>query len=206
MLKTGRLFQASLLLFLLFTVTGGAQILNPVKWSTTTEKISDTEYYLVAKAILEDGWHLYSQNVPDGGPVATTFIYDDSEGNFRIVGNTQEEDGIVVEDPVFEMEIKYFAKSVIFKQKIELTGEVKTIQAFVEFMVCDNTRCLPPGEEELIFNLLEQTSAETVTGSTKSANDLSQEKEPESSRDLFTIFILSFLGGFAALLTPCVFP
>ena len=206
MLKTGRLFQASLLLFLLFTVTGGAQILNPVKWSTTTEKISDTEYYLVAKAILEDGWHLYSQNVPDGGPVATTFIYDDSEGNFRIVGNTQEEDGIVVEDPVFEMEIKYFAKSVIFKQKIELTGEVKSIQAFVEFMVCDNTRCLPPGEEELIFNLLEQTSAETVTGSTKSANDLSQEKEPESSRDLFTIFILSFLGGFAALLTPCVFP
>ena len=108
------------------------------------------------------------------------------------MGNTQEEDGIVFEDLVFEMEIKWFTKRVIFKQKIKLTGEVKSIQAFVEFMVCNDTRCLTPGEEELIFNLLEETPAERVTGSTKSENDLSQEKQRKHpviySRFLFWVF------------------
>uniref|UniRef100_UPI0030DAC6E6 protein-disulfide reductase DsbD family protein n=1 Tax=Zunongwangia profunda TaxID=398743 RepID=UPI0030DAC6E6 len=185
-----------------------AQVADPIKWTTETEKISDTEYLLIAKAALDTGWHLYAQQVPDEGPVPTSFIYDDSSGNFRIVGNTQEEEGKIIYDPVFEMEVKYFENSAIFKQKIEVTKELGDILALVEYMVCDDTRCLPPEEEELTFNLTEETIAETSKGSVRAVDSTSPEAEDSGSesRGLITIFFLSFLGGFAALLTPCVFP
>ncbi len=185
-----------------------AQVADPIKWTTETEKISDTEYLLIAKAALDTGWHLYAQQVPDEGPVPTSFIYDDSSGNFRIVGNTQEEEGKIIYDPVFEMEVKYFENSAIFKQKIEVTKELGDILALVEYMVCDDTRCLPPEEEELTFNLTEETIAETSKGSVRAVDSTSPEAKDlgSESRGLITIFFLSFLGGFAALLTPCVFP
>ena len=185
-----------------------AQVADPIKWTTETEKISDTEYLLIAKAALDAGWHLYAQQVPDEGPVPTSFIYDDSSGNFRIVGNTQEEEGKIIYDPVFEMEVKYFENSAIFKQKIEVTKELGDILALVEYMVCDDTRCLPPEEEELTFNLTKETIAETSKGSVRAVDSTSPEAKDlgSESRGLITIFFLSFLGGFAALLTPCVFP
>ncbi|MFD2827221.1 protein-disulfide reductase DsbD family protein [Leeuwenhoekiella polynyae] len=206
--NTVRFIFPFLLIILSFSSEIEAQVVDPIKWTTETEKISDTEYLLISKATLDVGWHLYSQQVPDGGPVATSFMYDDSNGDFRIVGNTKEEEGKVIQDPVFEMEIKYFENSAIFKQKIEVIEEVERIQAFVEYMVCDDTRCLPPEEEELTFNFTEKTTAETSTGSVTAVNSISPEAESSASesRGLLTIFFLSFLGGFAALLTPCVFP
>ncbi|MCF8274088.1 MAG: hypothetical protein K9I95_09665, partial [Flavobacteriaceae bacterium] len=77
---------------------GQAQILEPVKWTTSVEKLSDSEFTLISKATIESGWHLYSQNVPEDGPIATTFTYDDSQGNFKISGNTLEEEGHTVDD------------------------------------------------------------------------------------------------------------
>ncbi|MAW95395.1 MULTISPECIES: thioredoxin family protein [unclassified Leeuwenhoekiella] len=207
--NTVRFIFPFLLIILFFSSEIEAQVVDPIKWTTETEKISDTEYLLVSKANLDAGWHLYSQQVPDGGPVATSFMYDDSNGDFRIVGNTKEEEGKVIQDPVFEMEIKYFENSAVFKQKIEVTEEVERIQAFVEYMVCDDTRCLPPEEEELTFNFTEETTAETATGSITGGTDSTlpeAESSASESRGLLTIFFLSFLGGFAALLTPCVFP
>ena len=61
-----------------------AQIYEPVKWSTSVEKISDIEFKLIATASIESGWHLYSQDVPENGPVPTTFTYDDEIGTFKI--------------------------------------------------------------------------------------------------------------------------
>lgn len=210
-----------------------AQILEPVKWSTSVEKVSDTEFDLVSKATIEKGWHLYSQNVPADGPIPTSFIYDDSEGNFTIVGNTTEEKGHTIQDPVFEMEIKYFEKTATFKQRIQVKEGATTVNGFVEFMVCDDSRCLPPTEVELTFNLpkVGATAAESTTNvassddtqvtetteashkvaSNGSHDTVAKESvegsdKSESKRGLFTIFILAFLSGFAALLTPCVFP
>ncbi|HMQ45072.1 MAG TPA: protein-disulfide reductase DsbD family protein, partial [Mariniflexile sp.] len=125
---------------------GHAQVYNPVKWTTSVEKLSESEYALVSKATIETGWHLYSQNVPEDGPIPTAFTYDDSEGGFKILGNTSEEKGKTVDDPVFGMKIKYFEKSATFKQKVEVKENTSTIKAFVEFMVCDDARCLPPTE------------------------------------------------------------
>jgi len=85
-----------------------SQIFEPVKWSTSVEKLSDTEYLLISKANIESGWHLYSQNVPENGPIATSFVYEGADKNFKIIGNTEEEEGHTIQDPVFQMEIKFF--------------------------------------------------------------------------------------------------
>ncbi|MFL1011501.1 protein-disulfide reductase DsbD family protein [Flavisericum labens] len=191
---------------LVFSVSTFSQVLEPVKWETSVEKISDTEYYLVSKATIENGWHLYSQDVPEDGPIPTSFIYDDSEGNFKIVGNTDEDKGHTVNDPVFEMEIKYFDETATFKQKIKLKGNIETIAGFVEFMVCDDTRCLPPTEVDLEFNFqgVSTTKNEAIVDVSEASSTVS--KTPESKKGLWSIFIIAFLSGFAALLTPCVFP
>ncbi|MCR8669027.1 protein-disulfide reductase DsbD family protein [Aestuariibaculum sp. M13] len=220
---------------LVLSTAAFAQILEPVKWSTSVEKVSDTEFDLVSKATIEKGWHLYSQNVPADGPIATSFIYDDSEGNFTIVGNTTEEEGHTIQDPVFEMEIKYFENKATFKQRIQVKEGAATVNGFVEFMVCDDSRCLPPSEVELTFNLPKVSVA--ASGNETAANVTASEEthvtetpeashevaaasthdtvvkesvegsdKSDSKRGLFTIFILAFLSGFAALLTPCVFP
>ncbi|MFV0539774.1 MAG: protein-disulfide reductase DsbD domain-containing protein [Aestuariibaculum sp.] len=130
-----------------------AQILEPVKWATSTNKISDTEYELVATATINKGWHLYSQTVPEDGPIPTTFAYQ-SNPNYLKKGNTLEEKGHVVNDPIFEMEIKFFDTKATFKQRIKLkTKETFKVNASVEFMVCDDTRCLLPNEVDLVFNI-----------------------------------------------------
>jgi thiol:disulfide interchange protein len=195
-----------LLLTLLSFTIGNTQILDPVKWTTSVEKVSDTEYVLVSKASIEKGWHLYSQNVPEDGPIPTTFIYDDSEGGFKISGNTAEDEGHTVDDPVFEMKIKFFEKTATFKQKVEVKERVSTINGFVEFMVCDDTRCLPPTEVDLEFSIKGKSDV-VSSNENENSTKLTETKQPKSSdRSLLTIFIIAFLSGFAALLTPCVFP
>ncbi len=196
--------------FLAFQFSVASQIYEPVKWSTAVQKVSDNQYKLITTATIEPGWHLYAQEVPEDGPVPTTFIYDDDNGAIKIIGNTVEEEGHTIDDPVFQMVIKYFDKSAIFEQLIETSEPRTSVTAFVEFMVCDDSKCLPPKEVELTFTLAEQQ----VTSATKekAGNDKSQVKEAETShkntnqKGLLTIFIVAFFSGFAALLTPCVFP
>jgi thiol:disulfide interchange protein DsbD len=196
---------------LLLPLMGTAQILEPVKWETSVEKLSDTEYQLITTATIESGWHLYSQTVPENGPIATTFTYDDSEGNFKITGNTTEDEGHTVEDPVFGMKIKFFEASAIFKQKIELSKDISTVDAIVEFMVCDDTKCLPPTEVDLRYNIAKNTDKVSKTMSSNESTKKTLEHGDKTSgtgskKGLWSIFFIAFLSGFAALLTPCVFP
>lgn len=132
---------------------GHAQILEPVKWSTQVLKISDVEYDLVATATIDDNWHLYSQNVPEGGPVSTSFSF---EGNNKYLkkGNTKEEIGLTVDDPTFNMKVTYFEKKTKFIQRIKLKSKPPfKINSEVNYMVCDNSKCIMPEPELLIFDL-----------------------------------------------------
>lgn len=180
-----------------------SQMVDPVKWSTSVEKVSETEYYLISKAEIPSGFHLYAQAIAEDGPIPTSFIYDDSEGNFTIIGNTEEEQGKTVNDPVFNMEIKYFEKTATFKQKVEVKGGVATINAFVEFMICNDTQCSPPTEEELVFNFSESSKA-AVTN--VASNPLNTGTTSEPQKGLWIVFLLGFVAGFVAIFTPCVFP
>lgn len=140
-------------LILIVAFSSNAQVLKPVKWTTAVNKISDTEYELVATATIDKGWHLYSQTVPEDGPIATSFTFEGNT-NYLKKGNTSEDKGHTVQDPVFDMEITYFDTKANFKQRIKLKGKVPfVVKGTVEFMVCDDSRCLPPTEVDLVFNV-----------------------------------------------------
>ncbi|MHB1148464.1 MAG: protein-disulfide reductase DsbD family protein [Lutibacter sp.] len=222
----------SLLAFFALSIASYSQIHDPVKWSTSTQKISDSEYDLIITATIEAKWHLYSQNVPENGPIPTSFSFKISP-DFKLMGKTSEEKGHTVHDPVFDMEIKYFENKAVFKQRIKVLSEKSLkIAGTVEFMVCDDSSCLPPTEIDLAFLIAgNKTNAaivntdvskevpEAVGDENKEASAEIVDKSKEvvtvvaaknsnktSNKSLLTIFIIAFFSGFAALLTPCVFP
>ena len=130
-----------------------AQIFRPVTWSTKVEKVDVNTYNLIATATIDQGWHLYSQSVPEGGPIPTSFQFQESDA-YKLLRYTLEDEGVVVDDPIFNMKIKYFSDKATFRQRVRVTDPaLSTISAAVEFMVCDETRCLPPKEEKLVFDL-----------------------------------------------------
>lgn len=128
---------------LLFSISASSQILKPVKWSYAAKKTSKTEATLYLKATIEDGWHLYSQNMADGGPVKTSFSFAASKA-YKPVGKTIEPKAIVKFEKSFDMNVSYFEKSVIFQQKVKLIGANAIVKGTLEYMVCDDSQCLPP--------------------------------------------------------------
>jgi thiol:disulfide interchange protein len=202
-------FIASILiLFLGFT--SFSQILDPVKWETKVEKISKNEFNLISIATIDKGWHLYSQDVPEDGPIPTSFIYDDDGGAFKITGNTQEGEGTIEFTKLFGeegMDIEHFSNKATFIQKIEVVGAKNKVNAFVEFMACNDTQCTPPKEVDLEFDLTKATVARTKIEKNNTNQEVKTKTENKESRGgLWGIFFIAFFSGFAALLTPCVFP
>jgi thiol:disulfide interchange protein len=214
-----------LTLLLLVSCSMFGQMYNPVKWTTSVEKISDKEYSLKAEAVIQSGWHLYGQYIEEGGPSATAFLFKNPKNNFELVGKTTEAKGHEVVDKIFNMKIKYFEDKALFTQKIKFTSDqITNIAAEVGFMVCDDSNCLPPSSEELSFkipNSKKMASAEeittikdsavtkektTVKATEKAETQIANPAKKKDSRGLISIFIIAFLSGFAALLTPCVFP
>jgi thiol:disulfide interchange protein len=203
---------------LLFTgLVTTAQVLDPVQFTTSIEKISESDYYLVIKAEIEEGWHLYAQEVPEDGPIATTIYIKGSDDTFQSLGKPSEPKGHTEYDKTFEMDIKYFKNTATFKQKIRLlTNDKIDINGEIEYMVCDDKQCLPPTFKDINFSL--QGTAGTVATASEILNITEEKKskvvtttpsnKPENSskRGLWTIFFIAFFSGFAALLTPCVFP
>ncbi len=219
-------------LFLTFSLGIFSQIEDPLKWATSVEKISDTEFVLVSTATIEDGWHLYAQDVPEDGPIATSFTFENPKNRYSLIGKTTEQEGVTVDDPVFEMKIKFFENTATFKQKIQTASDINVIKGVVEFMVCDDTKCLAPTEIDLVFHLKKGIHSNDNNNSIRidntlvngllygmNKNDISfspikcQDEVLNSSTEiqkggssLWNIFGLGFLGGLLALLTPCVFP
>lgn len=226
-----RKFFSQIVLLFLFSTVAVAQIFEPVSWSTKVEKVSDTEYDLISIAMIENGWNLYAQDIPPNGPIPTSFTFE--EGNFELIGNTFEEGVKTKHDSVFDMQINYFSLKAVFRQRIRTDNPPSHIDAKVEFMVCDDSTCLPPDEVELSFvfsdevvvvssvqGLKQGGAMPTISSSfsdviQKSDKDTAIEnivveiksaEMQEEKRNLWSIFIISFLSGFVALLTPCVFP
>ena len=211
---------------LMISAFAQAQIYNPVKWSTSTEKVNESDFELVLTADIESGWHLYSQKVPEGGPIATTISFTEDPESFQLLGSPEEGEGHEEFDNVFEMDIKYFETRAVFRQRVRvLTDEKTTVVGAVEFMVCDDANCLPPTEVDVSFEIQGKKGEKSVeskaspvlqsiaTDADPGSASVPSEKAPagmspekQKSKDLWTLFILSFFAGFAALLTPCVFP
>ena len=204
-------------------------------WVFEAKKISDTEYDLVFKTAIENGWHIYSQFLKGDGPIPTSFSFDKSN-NFELVGKAKEESPKRNEhkEPVFDnMTVVDFSESATFSQRIKIKDPSEAIKGTLEYMACNESQCTPPIQVPFLFNLATGQGsevAETVmpelsvpTNGSESAvkskpSDFSFDKTDEnvncgtegvveeSSKSLWLIFLLGFGGGLVALLTPCVFP
>tara|TARA_R100000935_G_scaffold58415_2_gene95383 strand:- start:60597 stop:62567 length:1971 start_codon:yes stop_codon:yes gene_type:complete len=195
----------TLTISLLISTASFSQIFEPVKWNTEVEDLGDGTFNLVMNAVIDDGWYLYSQAVPEGGPIPTAFTFENENGDFELIGETIESTGKTKFDNVFEMELTTFTKEATFTQKIKrLNGSLTNITASVDFQSCDDEKCIFE-MADLSFDLPKGTNASADKKDTGNAED-TDEDEDESDRGLWAIFFLAFFSGFAALLTPCVFP
>lgn len=209
----------SLLLLVISFFSINAQVLDPVKWKVSAEKISNTEYDLIFEASIEGKFHIYSQFLREDltGPIPTEFIFQ--EGAYTRVGKVVEPNGHEEFDKTWGENIKFFEKEVIFKQRIQLKkGFRSPLKVSVFYMVCDDTRCLPPEEKPFEFNLETLSAAAEVSDISNKDLQLSKEiilplklkqgvvLSKTKKKSLWNLFILGFIGGLIALLTPCVFP
>jgi thiol:disulfide interchange protein len=176
-----------------------AQILEPVKWSFSTNKISETEYELILNASIDEKWHLYSQFIEEGGPIPTSFTFE-SNNYYELIDSVSENPKPTVEyDETFMMDLGYFANNATFTQRIKVLSEDQfKIIGVLEFMCCDDERCLPPKDVDFEFTINEQAE-EVVLVENESPIDL-------ENKSLWFFFFVSFLAGLAAIFTPCVFP
>lgn len=134
----------------MFAMAAHSQILKPVTWSYAAKRTSKTEATVFIKATIDEGWHLYSQTVKDGGPIKTTFTFPASK-TYTVVGKTIEPKPVTRFEDTFKMDVSFFERSVVFQQKVKLTGKTAVVKGTVEFMTCDDKQCLPP--EEITFSV-----------------------------------------------------
>ena len=185
-----------ILFFTALTLVSTAQIFDPVKWDFSQKKLSENQIELSFKANIENGWYVYSQNAGEG-PVSTEFTFENSD-KFILSGNVLEQDPLEEFDPNFDAILRYFKNEAVFTQLIQVNSEEDfQINGEVYFMTCDSTQCLPP--EALEFTFYIDGINEDLISSTSDTNE-------SSSKSMWALFFIAFLSGFAALLTPCVFP
>ena len=128
-----------------------AQMQEPVKFQTELKKISDTEAELVFNATIDAGWHLYSTDLPEDGPVSATLNFDKLEGAELVDKLTPQ--GKVIEhfDNMFEMNLRYFEGKGTFIQKVKFTGGAYTLKGYLQYGACNDVNCLPPTDVEFNF-------------------------------------------------------
>ncbi len=162
---------------LLFASNISAQIQDPVSFKTELKTISDTEAEIRFTASIDKGWHVYSVNLPSGGPISATFNIEKIEGAKLIGKLTPLSKEIEKFDKVFEMKLRYFEHSATFSQKIKITGSSYKIKGYLEYGACDDESCLPP--TEVPFNFQGKGSAKAVAEAAKDAETSSKDVKEE---------------------------
>lgn len=206
------------ILFILIPLFCSSQ--EPIKWLTSVEKKSDNSYILSTTAKIQDNWRLYSQNLEEGGALPTEFVFED-ESIFDSFSIVSEPKPITKYDPIFQMDQSYFINEVIYTQEVVLKGNYKDdiLTQNLYYQVCDDRVCIFQ-DVKLEYSLsnkqiINTTSFDYSTVSSslnldlKNSELLVNEYENEMSNNFsrrINILILGLLGGFLALLTPCVFP
>lgn len=256
-----------ILFTLLFSLTAMAQQ-NPVHFSVQQKQVSPTEVEVIFTAKIDQGWHVYSTNLPADGPTSASLHVDKAEGVTPVGKLTPRGKELNVYDKTFEMKLRYFENSVGFVQRYKITAKTYSIKGYLEYGACNDEMCLPPTQVEFNFKGNGPASApaatptaanaeteKTTTAATDVAADglsaltamtadtakksdvlpadtagaLKQESaqvnadvnlwqpvikelsafnstKDSTNSSLWSIFFMGILGGFIALLTPCVWP
>ena len=225
----------SFLMLSFIAIASFAQFQEPVTWNVKFEKLSDTEAEISFVGQIERGWHVYSTDLGDGGPISATFNVDKivgakADGTLKPVGKE-----VSAFDKMFSMQVRYFEKRAQFVQKLTLEGGPYEVTGYLEYGACNDENCLPPtpvefsfkGEVAAVANAttpaipVEETPVVEVAETPAPANEsISGDlwtpvidklqsfgtTEVPTDISLWAIFIAGFLGGFVALFTPCVWP
>ena len=224
-------FFLSCLWMILGFTTALAQIQDPVQFKAEWKNISDTEAQIVFTGVIDAGWHVYSTDLPEGGPISATFNTDQMEG-LELDGKLMPE-GKEIEafDKVFDMKLRYFEEKAVFIQKLKITGANYFIEGYLQYGSCNDENCLPPTNIEFSFSgkgtatasegnatpTIKQTQAEETVSSNVSTADywkpvveklnaFGEETAQTTNQSLLFIFFAGFVGGLLALFTPCVWP
>lgn len=218
-----------LLTAFLFLIQGNAQILNPVKWTTKTEKISENEFNLILNGKIDDEWHVYSQFTPADGPIPMELAFKNQSGNYELMGKAKESPYKKQYNDVFEVDEYFFEKTVTVTQKVKITNpKVSKILLHLTYQVCKQScindqkdlmfdipvasiAAIPttaPAVDTAMANPVQSTvPADTATAKTAEIKQSTTPVEaPEEKKGFWKIFLLSFFGGLLATFTPCVFP
>ena len=226
-------FLLSCLLMVLGLTTAFSQIQDPVQFKYEWKKISDTEAQIVFTGTIDAGWHVYSTDLPEGGPISATFNVDQIEG-LELDGKLMPE-GKEIEsfDKVFDMKLRYFEEKAVFVQKLKITGANYFIEGYLQYGSCNDENCLPPTNYEFsvsgkgvanasasegdVIPAMKLTPATQAVSSNVSTADywapvidklnaFGEETANAANQSWFIIFITGFIGGLLALFTPCVWP
>lgn len=211
-----------LYLFLFFSVFfSKAQTAdNPILLTTEVQKISETKYDIIFKAQLFKGWYLYSQYNPEGASLPLEITMQEGENGYILVGKAKEETPFKKYSDVWEQEEIVFKEKAIITQRIQLTNKnITQIKLNFFGQVCE-TACINV-DENFTISLSGKAITESISIDEKSKKlsqelqlelknsellELSNSSTSEKSTGLLSIFLLGFVGGLFALLTPCVFP
>lgn len=207
-----------ILLLTLLSIQVSAQIYDPIKWSISENKIDDKNLEIIFKASIEEGWHLYSNTMPQGGPLPTEVTYKTLKGVKPNGELTADRAAIEEYEELFMMVLPMFENEVTFKQRFELLSPHYTIEGELKFMGCNNKTCLTPEIEDFSFASQALVAKSKNVSTTYEFTEQPSAWEPvvdeldevsgndSEEQSLLYIFIASFIGGLLALLTPCVWP
>ncbi|MCI6856464.1 MAG: thioredoxin family protein [Bacteroidales bacterium] len=233
-MKLSKTVIFSFLLMLLSAATAWAQPAQHVKWNIKFEKRSATEGVVNFVAEIDNGWHLYATRLPEGGPVPTQVKWTELQG-VNLVGELVEETPAHTEiDEIFHLKLGWWTDRAVISQKVQITDDSYTIRGSLRYMACGHGTCQSPQNETFEFvsqptpveaKASTEEQEQDAVATSKTATDKSQlsesvdiyspvntvsaandNSETDSSHSLWYVFLGGLLGGFVALLTPCVWP
>ena len=223
-------FFLSCLLMVVSLTAAFAQIQDPVQFKTELKKISETEAQIIFTGTIDAGWHVYSTELPEGGPISATFNTDKMEGMELDGKLTPQGKEIENYDKMFEMNVRYFEDKATFVQKLKITAANYFIEGYLQYGSCNDENCLPPTDVEFSFSgkgaatassdttpATEQAPATPVVSSNVATADywtpvidklnaFGEENAQTTNQSWLYIFFAGFIGGLLALFTPCVWP
>ena len=220
------------ILFLMLPLLVCAQLEEPVKFEVKQRKVSPTEILLEFHGTIDSGWHIYSCDMPHGGPTVASFHMEKTKG-VKPVGKLEAKGNVKEKyDDLFSMNVKYMEGTALFQQRLQITEKNYAASGYLEYGTCNDQSCLPP--KEVPFEItgvaeIEKTTEDAAASKTSlneekdSVNEATVEKasmlpdywmpvnvkqqtDDTQQTSLYWIFLMGLLGGLIAVVTPCVWP
>ena len=222
-----------ILLTVILPISICGQIMDPVRFSSQLNFLEGDEAEIVFSGTVDNGWHVYSTDIGDGGPVSATFHAVKMDG-VETVGDLKPQGKVIKQyDKMFDMELRFFEHKASFVQKIRFTKSHYVIDCYLEYGACSDEMCLPPSQVEFKkAGNVELSSSESGTveksiedneselGDTVAASlptdgvedalwapsSLPADGDGEVPSSLLYVLLMGFIGGLLAVLMPCIWP